>query len=169
MAIVTLIVIIGLLSIHCMNLPPSQRLNPTLDRGQPRLLDVLAEAVRPMQPPNRPNRIVRSVALHDQFFPAVNPGQWRGLEESLSVTLPKLVPQGNGRWEFPNEMRTVFDLADHVAGQWTSMERPTTRTLSEWIDAQIYPVVCDTLVDALAVDREDIFRAAKLRDDLGAE
>jgi hypothetical protein len=168
MAIVTLVVIIGLTLLLCRAVPQPV-LHPTLDRGQPRLLDVLAEAVRPMQPPRVPNRVVRSVALHDQFFPAVNPGLWRGLSDSLSVTLPKLVPLGDGRWEFPNEMRTVFDLADHVAGQSTSMERPTTRSLSEWIDAQIYPVVCDTLIEALSVDREDIFRAAKLMDDLGAE
>src|SRR5688572_16357388 len=106
-----IVIILGLLLL-CANQPPQRERRPTLDRGKSRLLDELADAIRPMQPPNRANRIVRSTDLGEQFHPAVCPLTWEKLAERLHVALPKLIPADHGRWQFPPEMKTVFDLAD---------------------------------------------------------
>ena len=140
------------------------------------ILDDIADVVTAERegPVRRP---LASQSFDDLVPPERRTGFWADLAVRLDIVLPPLDRVRADGPDFPVVCSTVAASIDRSAARFLPVERllptqpvdaglPTSR---QWIEAQVFVVVRDMLVDSLGVDKKSVHRRARLIEDLGAE
>lgn len=134
-----------------------------------RTLDDLAEAFHAANGPRYPRRVARSDELFRQFGLPITPSRWAELERHLGCVLPPLERCRDGLWSFPRRWETVWDLARYLNDVCPDWQPPPAACAADWLEAQVFIGIRETLVEALNVDKERVVRSARLMADLGAQ
>ena len=69
-----------------------------------------------------------------------------------------------GHWLLPEGYETIWDLVEVAADMHPDWEPPEERTVAAWRNAQVFAGVRDVMVDALAVEPQDVTRQTRFKD-----
>jgi hypothetical protein len=135
--------------------------------GRP--LDDLAEALHAANGPRRQRLVVCSDQLFRQFGLPITPSRWAECARQLRCVLPPLSRSPYGLWSFPCGWETVWDLTHYLSETHPGWQSPEAASVADWVEAQVFVGVRETLMEALNVDKSRVMRSARLVADLGAE
>jgi hypothetical protein len=132
-----------------------------------RVLDEVADAIQ-IARNRRPQPVLLSVKLEDQFGGPVMATHWARMQRQLGCRLPPMTLD-QGHWWLLDDLLTIWDLCKYVASHHPEWELPVEETPAAWKNAQIFAVVRRELVDCCNLYPRDVVRTARLQKDLHME
>jgi hypothetical protein len=128
-----------------------------------RVLDEVAAAINLARDEPAPRPVVSAFGLEEQFTYTLHPHGWAALQRHLGCKLPPLVFV-QGHWLLPDGFATIWNLVEVAADMHPDWEPPEERTVAAWRNAQVFAGVRDVMVDALAVEPQDVTRQTRFKD-----
>lgn len=123
-------------------------------------------------------RLKTSADLNKQFSGSYRATSWDALQRELGVSLPPLEQAEGEMWpKIPPQCDTIISLTywiiehhpERVDWLPVSCERTGAMANHTWTEGEVWEVMCDCMVAALGVKREEISPDVRMVEDLGME